>query len=553
MSLDPSLRERAELWLDEDPDDASRVDLQALLEAAAAGDEDATRELTDAFTGRLTFGTAGLRGPLGPGPNRMNSVVVARAAAGLASYLQSHGGGSVVIGHDARRGSALFAEMSARVLTGAGFDVLRLPPHSPTPLLAFAIRHLGCSAGIMVTASHNPSRDNGYKVYLGDGMQIVPPADAEISARIAEATALGPIDRIPLGGAGTSLDDTVLDAYVRATATLVDTQDPVDVRIAYTPLHGVGGATFLRVTSAAGLREPLVVASQATPDPTFGGMPFPNPEEPGVMDAVLALAESERCDLAIAHDPDADRCAIGVPTPSGWRLLTGDEVGWILGWWTTQQPARSPERRTLAESIVSGSLLKAIADDARVPYEQTLTGFKWIARVPGLAFGYEEALGYCVNPDAVSDKDGISAGLVFADLVGRLARDGRTVLDVLDDLALRHGVHATGQVSVRHASQDRIQAAMDRLRTSPPSTLGGRAVERIDDLERPTDGLPPTDGLRFTLDGGGRVIVRPSGTEAKIKSYIEVRVTVETDLTDARHRASLALTALADDLQALLD
>jgi phosphomannomutase len=553
MSLDPLLRERAELWRDEDPDDVSRAELQALLAAAAVGDEGAVRELTDAFTGRLTFGTAGLRGPLGAGPNRMNSVVVARAAAGLASYLQSHGGGSVVIGHDARQGSAPFAEISARVLTGAGLDVLRLPAHAPTPLLAFAIRHLSCAAGVMVTASHNPSRDNGYKVYLGDGMQIVPPADAEISTRIAEATALGPIDRIPRGGPGAALDDTVLDAYVRATVTLVNTQDPVDVRMAYTPLHGVGASTFLRVTSAAGLREPLVVASQASPDPAFGGMPFPNPEEPGVMDAVLALAESHGCDLAIAHDPDADRCAIGVPTPSGWRLLTGDEVGWILGWWTTQQPARSPERHTLAQSIVSGSLLRAIAADARVPYEQTLTGFKWIARVPGLAFGYEEALGYCVNPAAVSDKDGISAGLVFADLVGRLARDGRTVLDVLDDLAMRHGVHATGQVSVRHASLERIEAVMARLRTSPPPSIGGMVVERIDDLERPNDGLPPTDGLRFILAGGGRVIVRPSGTEAKIKSYIEVRVPVEAALTDARHRATLALEALAVDLRALLD
>lgn len=553
MSLDASLRERAERWRDEDPDETSRAELQSLLMAAAAGDDAASRELTDAFSGQLTFGTAGLRGPLGPGPHRMNSVVVARAAAGLASYLQSHGGGAVVIGHDARHGSALFAEISTRVLTGAGLDVLRLPAHSPTPLLAFAIRHLGCAAGVMVTASHNPSRDNGYKVYLGDGMQIVPPADAEISARIAEATALGPIDRIPRGGAGTLLDDAVLDAYVRETATLVDAQHPVDVRIAYTPLHGVGGSTFLRVASAAGLREPLVVASQASPDPDFGGMPFPNPEEPGVMDAVLALAEHEGCDVALAHDPDADRCAIGVPTPSGWRLLTGDEVGWILGWWTTQQPARSPERRALAQSIVSGSLLRAIADDAEVPYEQTLTGFKWIARVPGLAFGYEEALGYCVNPAAVSDKDGISAGLVFADLVGRLARDGRSVLDVLDDLAQRHGVCATGQVSVRHASPDRIEAAMARLRTSPPPAIGGMTVASLDDLEQPTDDLPPTDGLRFTLDGGGRVIIRPSGTEAKIKSYIEVRVPVETDLTDARRRASLALEALAVDLRALLD
>lgn len=553
MSLDPSLRALAELWRNEDPDDATRIELQDLLGAAAQGDDDAVRELTDAFTGRLTFGTAGLRGPLGPGPNRMNSVVVARAAAGLASYLQSHGGGTVVIGHDARHGSAQFAEISAQVLTGAGLDVLRLPGYAPTPLLAFAIRHLGCTAGVMVTASHNPSRDNGYKVYLGDGMQIVPPADAEISARIAVATELGPIDLIPRGGSGTTLDESVLGAYVRVTAMLVDTQDPVDVRIAYTPLHGVGGSIFLRVTSAAGLREPLVVTAQASPDPTFGGMPFPNPEEPGVMDAVLALGEREACDVAIAHDPDADRCAIGVPTPSGWRLLTGDEVGWILGWWTTQQATRSPERRTLAQSIVSGSLLRAIADDAHVPYEQTLTGFKWIARVPGLAFGYEEALGYCVNPAAVSDKDGISAGLVFADLVGRLARDGRTVLDVLDDLALRHGVHATGQVSVRQTSPDRIDAAMARLRTSPPPTIGGMAVEQMDDLARPNDDLPPTDGLRFTLAGGGRVIVRPSGTEAKIKSYIEVRVPVETDLTDARRRAAHTLEALAQDLRVLLD
>lgn len=551
--MDISLLEQARAWLADDPDPEMRAELQALLDGAERGDDSAVEELADAFDGTLTFGTAGLRGPVGPGPHRMNQVVVARAAAGLARYLLAHGGGAVVIGHDARRGSELFAETSARILTGAGLSVLMLPQRLPTPLLAFAIRHLGCAAGVMVTASHNPQRDNGYKVYLADGIQIVPPADAEISAFIAEATAEGPVTDLPHGDEWVTLGDEVVQAYIAKTAALIEPGEPLTVRAAYTPVHGVGGEVFMRVMEAAGLPTPVIVESQFHPDPNFGGMPFPNPEEPGVMDAVLETAHKHGCDLAIANDPDADRCAFGVPTPDGWRMLTGDEVGWLLGWWIAAGNRRMKGRNVLAQSIVSGSLLADIAADAGIPYAQTLTGFKWIARVPELAFGYEEALGYCVDPAGVSDKDGISAGLMFTEMVGRLAQRGTSVLGILDELALRHGAYVTGQVSVRHSDPDYILGLMAGLRANPPATIGGAAVLALDDLERPTDGLPPTDGLRFMLADDGRVIVRPSGTEAKIKSYLQVREpVVDRDVEGARDRGAARLAALKDDLARIL-
>lgn len=551
--MDASLLEQARAWLAADPDPEMRAELQNLLAAAERGDASAIDELVDAFDGPLTFGTAGLRGPVGPGPHRMNQVVVARAAAGLARYLLAHGGGAVVIGHDARRGSELFAETSARILSGAGLTVLMLPQRLPTPLLAFAIRHLGCAAGVMVTASHNPQRDNGYKVYLGDGIQIVPPADAEISAYIAEATAEGPVADLPHGEEWVTLGDEVVQAYIAKTAALLEAGEPLTVRAAYTPVHGVGGEVFMRVMEAAGLPTPVIVESQFQPDPNFGGMPFPNPEEPGVMDAVLATASEHGCDLAIANDPDADRCAFGIPTPDGWRMLTGDEVGWLLGWWIAAGNRRMSGRNVLAQSIVSGSLLADIAADAGIPYAQTLTGFKWIARVPDLAFGYEEALGYCVDPAGVSDKDGISAGLMFTEMVGRLAQRGTGVLGILDELALRHGAYVTGQVSVRHSDPDYILGLMSGLRTNPPASMGGAAVLAMDDLERPTDGLPPTDGLRFMLADDGRVIVRPSGTEAKIKSYLQVREPViDGDVAGARERGADRIAALKDDLARIL-
>lgn len=545
--------DRARVWLSEDPDEGMRAELTALIAAAEGGDLPTQEELADAFAGTLQFGTAGLRGPVGPGPNRMNQVVVARAAAGLAEYLREHGGGSVVIGHDARHGSALFARVSAEILSGAGLDVLVLPPQLPTPTLAFAVRHLGCAAGVMVTASHNPQRDNGYKVYLADGIQIVPPADAEIAEHIARVTLRGPVDSLPRGSTWTALGDDIQQAYIARAASLIEAPPPSGMRVAYTPVHGVGGATFLACMEAAGFAAPLVVASQFQPDPDFGGMPFPNPEEPGVMDAVIELARASGCDLALANDPDADRFAVGIPDVDGWRMLSGDEVGWLLGWWISSGNRRREGRHVLAQSIVSGSMLEAIAEDAGVPYAQTLTGFKWIARVPDLAFGYEEALGYCVDPAAVSDKDGITAGLLFAEMTAQLAQRGATIPQILDDLALRHGVYATGQVSVRHADASRIAQVMSALRDNPPATLGGLAVERVDDLEQPTDGLPPTDGLRYALAGHGRVIVRPSGTEAKVKSYLQARVPVEGgDLAAARARAQGYLQALQQDLRSLL-
>ncbi len=543
--------ERARQWLAEDPDAEMRGELSALIDAAGSGDAAAQDELADAFAGTLAFGTAGLRGRVGPGPHRMNQVVVARAAAGLARYLMEHGGGTVVIGWDARRGSDVFARLSAEIMAASGLTVLTMPRPLPTPLVAFAIRHLGCVAGVMVTASHNPPLDNGYKVYLGDGVQIVPPADDEISACIADVS--GPVADIPRSDSYQVLGDDIVDAYVAKATALVEPGQPLSVRVAYTPVHGVGGPVFTRVLSEAGFPAPAVVESQFEPDPQFGGMPFPNPEEPGVMDAVIALGRAEGCDIAIANDPDADRCAAAIPTSDGWRMLSGDEVGWLLGWWIASGNRRFGARNVFAQSIVSGTMLEAIADDAGIPYEQTLTGFKWIARVPDLAFGYEEALGYCVDPAGVSDKDGITAGLMLAEMAGRLSERGASIPQILDELALRHGVYATGQVSVRHSDPTHIAGLVDALRSNPPTSLGGLEVLRMDDLEHPTDGLPPTNGLRFMLADHGRVIVRPSGTEPKIKSYLQVRTTVDGgDLTGARDRAQDLLRQLSTAIGALL-
>lgn len=548
------LLDRARAWAAEDPDAQTRAELEALVDAAErdpAGE--AAADVADRFSGTLAFGTAGLRGALGAGPMRMNRVVVTRAAAGLAAYLRDTGsspGSPVVIGYDARRNSDVFARDTAEVMTGAGFRALVLPEPLPTPVLAFAIRHLGAVAGVMVTASHNPPEDNGYKVYLGDGSQIVPPADSGIAERIA---AVGALADLPRGDAGETLDDSVVAAYVDAVASLVDGPEggPREVVSVYTPLHGVGGEVQRRVLEATGFTRPHVVGEQAEPDPDFPTVSFPNPEEPGAMDLALALAEQHHADLVVAHDPDADRCAVGVPTPDSphpWRMLRGDELGALLG----DHLARSGRRGTYAASIVSSSLLGKIAADAGQPYEQTLTGFKWIGRVPGLAFGYEEALGYCVAPHVAADKDGISAGVLVLALAADLKAQGLTLLDRLDEIARRHGLHATDQLSVRVSDLSLIGAAMARLRAEPPSRLGGLAVEGVDDLTRPTDGLPPTDGLRFSLADGARVVVRPSGTEPKLKCYLEVVVAVEDGVEDgveaARISAAGRLDAIRGDL-----
>ncbi|MCX5266859.1 phospho-sugar mutase [Streptomyces sp. NBC_00199] len=532
---------RAQAWLAEDPDPETRAELAKLLDAGDAA------ELADRFGGTLQFGTAGLRGELGAGPMRMNRSVVIRAAAGLAAYLAKHGraGGTVVIGYDARHKSADFARDTAAVMTGAGFRAAVLPRPLPTPVLAFAIRRLGAVAGVEVTASHNPPRDNGYKVYLGDGSQIVPPADAGIAAEI---DAIVSLDDVPRPEAGwETLDDAVLDAYLARTDAVLAQGSPRTARTVYTAMHGVGKDVLLAAFARAGFPEPVLVAEQAEPDPDFPTVAFPNPEEPGAMDLAFAAARAAAPDLIIANDPDADRCAVAVPHDGDWRMLRGDEVGSLLGAHLVRRGARG----TFAESIVSSSLLGRIAEKAGLPYEETLTGFKWIARVDGLRYGYEEALGYCVDPEGVRDKDGITAALLVTELASELKEQGRTLVDLLDDLAVEHGLHATDQLSVRVQDLSVIARAMDRLRAAPPASLAGLAVTAAEDLTRGTDRLPPTDGLRYTLDGA-RIVVRPSGTEPKLKCYLEVVVPVaaHADLPAARSRATALLADLKRDLSA---
>ena len=536
-----TLLDTARAWLAEDPDPATAAELEALIAKTEAGDTEAADELADAFDGTLQFGTAGLRGRLGPGSNRMNRIVVARAAAGLAAYLVAHGGRSVVIGYDARRNSEVFARDTAAIMAGVGITAMVLSSALPTPVLAFTIRELGCDAGVMVTASHNPPDDNGYKVYLGDGSQIVPPADAEIAACIA---AVGPLASIPQSDDFQTLDGAVLDAYVaRAVSLLGD--GPREVSVVYTAMHGVGGEVFMRAVAAAGFPAPTTVAKQFDPDARFPTVNFPNPEEPGAMDLAIADARAQGADVIIANDPDADRCAVGIRTADDYRMLTGDEVGALLGWWIAERGRRDgrPTRGVYAQSIVSGTLLERIAADAGFGYATTLTGFKWIAKVPDLRFGYEEALGYCCDPEAVKDKDGITASLLVLEMVAALKAEGRGVQDVLDDLARRFGLYATSQLSVRVSDVALISDAMARLRADPPTSLGGRDVVRMDDLENGVDGLPPTDGLRFTMKGA-RVIIRPSGTEPKLKCYLQVVVPVTGEIDQARARAQSELDAV---------
>ena len=540
---DPLL-DRARAWLAEDPDPDTRAELEALIVA------DNRTELAERFAGRLEFGTAGLRGALGAGPMRMNRVVVIRAAAGVAAYVNSRGGRAVVVGFDARHNSDVFARDTAAVLVGAGLRALVLPRPLPTPVLAYAIRHLGCDAGIMVTASHNPPQDNGYKVYLGDGAQIAPPTDAEISAAI---DAVGPLATVPRVDGWDTLDESVLEAYLDRVAGLVPPTAPRELTMVYTPLHGVGGEVLVEALQRAGFSAPRVVPVQAEPDPNFPTVSFPNPEEPGALDLALEAAVIQDADLVLANDPDADRCAVAVPLPdgSGWRMLTGDEVGALLGAWLLRTTVSSG---TLAASIVSSSLLSTMAQRHDVDFAETLTGFKWLSRVEGLRYAYEEALGYCVDPAAVRDKDGISAATRIAEMAAALKAEGRTLLDLLDDLAREYGLYATSALSLRVTDLAEIDAAMARLRATPPTSLGALTVTSVDDLALGSDDLPPTEGLRYRLAPHGRVVVRPSGTEPKLKSYLEVVLPVapDDDLVALRAQATDRLSAISADLAAAL-
>ncbi len=540
----------ARAWADDDPDPATRAELTGLADRTEAGDEAAAEELADAMSGMLEFGTAGLRGRLGGGPNRMNRAVVIRAAAGLTAYLRTLDPEPfVVVGFDARTNSDVFAHDTCAVVTGMGGRAAVLPHPLPTPVLAYAIRYLGADAGVMVTASHNPPEDNGYKVYVGDGSQIVPPVDGLIAERI---DAVQSVAAVPMADDGwETLADDVLEAYLEDVATVVSPDTPRDLTVVHTALHGVGSETVQRAFVAAGYPPPIPVAAQAEPDPMFPTVSFPNPEEPGAIDAALELAEQTSPDLVIANDPDADRCAVAVPGPGGWRMLRGDEVGALLGSHLLVRgvEADSPGA-VFANSIVSSRLLAAMCRSAGVRHEETLTGFKWIGRVPGLRYGYEEALGYCVDPRHVRDKDGVSAALLVAELAASLKADGRTLTDRLDDLARAHGVHATDAFSVRVSDLSLIGTIMDRLRDEPRESVAGIGVDRLDDLARGDGGLPPTEGLRWYLADGSRVIVRPSGTEPKLKVYLEaVEPVTDGDLRGARERAAARLATIRSDLE----
>jgi phosphomannomutase len=446
------------------------------------------------------------------------------------------------VGYDARTKSDQFARDTAAVVVGAGGSAAVMPHTLPTPVLAFAIRHLGADAGVMVTASHNPPQDNGYKVYLGDGSQIVPPSDSGIAARIARVHS---VTEVPLADDGWhTLGDEVLEAYLDATAQVVDPDSSRDLSVVHTALHGVGSDTLLRVFEKAGFPTPIPVESQQHPDAAFPTVSFPNPEEPGAIDAALALAAKVEPDLVLANDPDADRCAVAVSDGGEWHMLRGDEVGALLG---AHILARGVDGDAVfANSIVSSRLLAAMAKAAGIRHEETLTGFKWISRVDGLRFGYEEALGYCVDPARVRDKDGVSACLLMAELAATLKADGRTLTDLLDDLAVAHGVHATDSFSVRVADLSLIGTVMARLRDEPPTEVAGIAVARADDLSAGSDTLPPTDGLRYYLEDDSRIIVRPSGTEPKLKVYLEAIVPVpdESGLAGAKAAAAERLAGI---------
>jgi phosphomannomutase len=514
--MDSKLLAEVRAWIEDDPDPQTAAQLTALLDAE---DEVSLRKY---FAGFLEFGTAGLRGPLGPGPSCMNQAVVGKTAAGIVAYMKERSLTSVVIGRDARHGSEVFENISAEIFSGAGLKVSVLPRPLPTPVLAFAVNELGADVGVMVTASHNPRSDNGYKVYLGGtvdgvtyrGSQIISPADKQISSHIQSIQSL---ISMPRGSGWQILDEDIVEKYVERTKVLAPR--PTELKIVYTAMHGVGTKTLQRVFHRAGFPSLILVQSQAQPDPDFPTLPFPNPEEAGALDLALESAKAFDADLVIANDPDADRCSVAIKERDlTWRALRGDEIGAILG----EVIAKNAQSGTLANSIVSSSILSKIAAHHQLNFEETLTGFKYIAKIPNLIFGYEEAIGFCVDPQTVNDKDGVSAALLMAQIATDLKSEGKTLNDLLDEIWKTYGFHATEQISIRVSDLALISTLMNKLRTQTITEIAGFKVLSKDDLAKPTNSLPATDGLRFNLEKKIRIIIRPSGTEPKIKCYIEV-------------------------------
>jgi phosphomannomutase len=583
MSLHPPYREAAEQWLAEDPDPQTRDELAKLIASYDAGDAKARAQLREMFEGSLEFGTAGLRGLLGPGPQRMNRVLVRKVTAGLAAYLHANVADiakrGVLIGYDGRHNSRVFSEDTARVLAGAGIPALLAHRPWPTPTTAWAVVDRGCAAGVMVTASHNPPAYNGYKVYWGNGAQIIPPHDTGIAAAIAK---IGRSDRLAMPELEaaraqrlvTDLDEALHDRYLTAAIALREPplHDGAKLAIAFTPMHGVGARSTEPIFALTGYANVHTVPEQREPDPDFPTVAFPNPEEKGAMDLVLALARKINAELVLANDPDADRLAVAVPDPASptkFRQLTGDQVGALFADYLLEVGAKEHTKRMVATTIVSSQLLSYLAKAAGADYRETLTGFKWIGnaaidyeRTTGGRFvmGYEEALGYSIGP-LVRDKDGVSACLIFADLVLWNRARGRSVLDHLDDIYRRVGLFVTEQVSITKPGSEglaQIKQAMDRFRKEPPKDIAGHKVEQVVDLANGAnaDGttLPPSDVLVFRLEGGRRVIMRPSGTEPKLKSYYEVRVPVAAGepIDAARARGTAELSELRDTHQKLI-
>ena len=539
--MDQSLVAQVQQWISQDPDPKTRAELERLL-----ADRNEV-ELRSCFSGFLEFGTAGLRGKLGPGPSRMNRAVVTKTAAGLVTYMRKHNLSSVVVGRDARYGSKDFAQDTAEIMQGAGMKVYLLPRALPTPVLAYAVRELKCDVGIMVTASHNPPEDNGYKVYLGgivdqiryEGSQIISPADTQISEYISQVPDLNSLKR---SSGAEVLDNTIVDSYIKAAAKLATSNS--DLKVVYSAMHGVGTKTLEQVFAAANFAPPILVMEQAEPDPDFPTVKFPNPEEPGAIDLSIKKAMQVSADLVIANDPDADRCAVAIADRGGnWRMLRGDEVGAILGEYLAR--AAKDKNATLANSIVSSSILSKIAKAYQLPFAETLTGFKWIAKIENLHFGYEEALGYAVDSNSVNDKDGISAALMIVQIATDLKRESRTLNDFLDEIWSKYGYHGTKQISVRVDSLGQIATILGRFRNNTPQSIAGYRVIGFDDLEKPVSGLPPTNGVRIFLEPNIRIIVRPSGTEPKIKCYIEV-------VSDNQEKAEEIIQGLDLELRTLL-
>ncbi len=541
------LFDAARAWAAQDPDTETREELLALI---ATGD---TQAIEARMGSRLDFGTAGLRGELGAGPNRMNRVLVAQAAAGIRDYVNENfkNDASVVIGFDGRINSAIFARDSAEIFAAAGISTMLFDGVVPTPVLAFAGKHLNASAAIMVTASHNPPRDNGYKVYLGGangGSQIISPTDKQIADKIRAIAASQTFDEIPKSTNYEVIGDEIRQAYVAETASLTgEIENAESLKIVYTAMHGVGWRTTQALFEAVGLPKPFTVNEQLLPDGNFPTVAFPNPEEPGAMDLAFAKAREVGADLIIANDPDADRLAIGVPDSSvaeGWRRLTGDEIGLLLGYQVARRAVADGKTGALACSIVSSSALGKVANHFGLEYQETLTGFKWISKVPNLLFGYEEALGYCVDPQRTPDKDGISAALIAIDMAAELASQGKTLTDQLAELGELFGHYATGQISMRVTDLSVISSIMQNLRANPPVMIDG-VEAKFTDLSIGTDKLGPTDGLRFDLADGRRVIVRPSGTEPKLKCYLQA-------VGESKEAATATLASLNDAMKELL-